>query len=180
MEKIMGYCLSWLAVKDMPAEKIFKTLGLKKSEGNNRCPEIDFSYIDMHNGWHIVIVNGDDVMTAKTSWLKELSYQAEVISAFAEEHVMYSAASAWRDGKRIWFIEHNLERGDEDLQTEGTLPECFEEVHQELLNERKNDPHPCDYIFDVPIIVGMKITGYIHDRTIPGLDEEVYWELVEV
>lgn len=175
----MGFCISWIAVKDVAPEKIFETLGLKKTSNNSGSPDVDYSYIDMKNGWHVIVANHLDVITEREAWVLELSKHAQTIAAFAEEHVMYTAAGCWENGKRVWFIEHNSERGLEDLKTEGTLPACFERVYKELLNQLKTDPAPCDYLFDVPVEVSREITGYRHDQWLLSPEDEVYWVLTK-
>jgi hypothetical protein len=174
----MGFSLSWIAVKDISVEKLFETIGVEKTGEFSECPEEELCYLDRMNGWRLIIANHDCLMESKVAWLTELSSDREVISVFVEEHVMYSAACCWRNGKREWFVEHDCERGLEDVKTEGVLPECFQEVHDGLMAELRNDKNPCDYLFDVPVEIGRRLTGFVHDRTMEDLDEEVYWELV--
>lgn len=175
----MGVSISWIAVKDVAPEKIFEHIGLKKTTNKSDWTKFEYSYIDMKNGWHLIIAYRVDVITERESWVLKLSELAQTIAVFVEEHVMYSAACCFENGKRVWFIEHDCERGLEDVKTDGTLPTCFEKVHKDLLSQLKSDPDPCDYLFDVPVEVSRAFTGYRYDQWHLNPEDEVYWELVK-
>lgn len=89
---------------------------------------------------------------------------------------MYSRASGWKDGRRVWSITHDLQRGNGHLEAEGDVPPVFAPVRDRLIAEQLSRDH-ADYIFDVPVEVAKALTGFRHDRDIPGAADEPYERL---
>ncbi|MBX9573015.1 MAG: hypothetical protein K2X77_29230 [Candidatus Obscuribacterales bacterium] len=171
----MGFSLSWLAVKNVPESTLLTKIGAQKTGKNSEVPDWKLSYFDRGKEWHWLVENNVDMMRDKKDLLITLSKGTELICVVVEEHVMYSAASEWKDGVRVWLIEHDNERGGlQDIRAEGTVPDCYQETRTDLLKQLMSDPET-DYLFDVPTTVAMKICGYKHDE-VPDTDD-VYWEL---
>ena len=86
---------------------------------------------------------------------------------------MASAAFYYRDGKRLWNVVHESDSGVDHLDTEGDIPDPFNEIRKAAVeNQRKEDlrerdPNEIlgvDYIFDIPVRLATALTGYSHDR----------------
>ena len=169
----MGFSLSWLAVKELSEEAITSALGLCKTGKTDEVPDWDMSYMK-RDGWHFIFLNHDDIESVRPSWIRTLSNSTEVISVFVEEHVMFSRASCWREGKLVWSVEHDNERGGlADIRSVGLVPASYEGIRGELLQQLKNDPEPCDYLFDAPTMLAQEITNFKHDES----SEDTFWEL---
>ena len=169
----MGFSLSWLAVNKLSEDAIISALGLRKTGKSDEVPDWEISYMEQ-GAWCFVFLNHDDIESVKPSWVQTLSKSTEVISVFVEEHVMYSRASCWKDGKRVWSVEHDNERGGlADVRSEGLVPASYQAILSELLQRLKEDPEPCDYLFDAPTMLAQDITSYKHDES----GENTFWEL---
>ena len=91
--------------------------------------------------------------------LAMLSRDCEVITCIAEEHVMFSGALAWNDGRLVWSVEHDAEKRLQHLDAHGNLPEIFTVVRKRFSGEQslKGD---ADYLFDVPVEVRESDHGF--------------------
>ena len=171
----MGYSLSWLAVKNVSELDILNKVCAKRTGNKDEAPDYDFNYMERDGEWRWLIENRVDMIRDKEDWLTVLSSGAELVCVVVEEHVMYSAATGWKDGKRLWSIEHDNERGGlEDIKATGALPETYEKVRTDLLQKLMADPET-DYMFDVPTRVAELITGFKHDEAPKSAD--TFWEL---
>jgi hypothetical protein len=75
---------------------------------------------------------------------------------------MCSTASGWKNGQRIWHVDHDSETSVENLTATGELPAEFAGIHRELQAQQDAEgPDGCvDYIFDVPVKLTEALTGY--------------------
>lgn len=171
----MGFSLSWLAVKNVTENTLLASISATKTGKSAEFPEEKLSYLNRGNNWLWVFANRVDIIHEKTEWLSRLSRGTELVSVFVEEHVMYSAATCWKDGEQAWFIEHDNDRGGlEDIKTVGDLPSCYQTIFNDLQQKLKEDPE-CDFMFDVPTEVAKELTGYKHDDM--GEPGDTFWEL---
>lgn len=159
----MGLSLSWIAVKDMPKAELIAIYKAEKTGKSRAFTGYDFALLEKRNGWSAALGYEEDYINEQKSLLRALSENHDVMSVVIEEHVMYSAATLCRGGKQVWLIEHDLNKGPEHMRAEGELPPCFVEIHERLLAKRRNDPSPCDYLFDVPVKVAQELTGIHHE-----------------
>jgi len=99
---------------------------------------------------------------------EKLSRGARAVVCVVEDHVMYSKASEWRDGREIWSITRDPEQDGEDdkrhLKATGELPEVFEPIRkQRMAEEQQENDHEVDYLYSVPNDVASKIVGARYD-----------------
>jgi len=164
---IVGFCVSWIVVRDLAPEKIFETIGMKVSAKPADPLALHwsapwsayYSYRDLKNGWHVIEADNIDLISEKEPWLLKLSELAPTYAYHEEEHVMYSSGAGYENGKRIWYIEHNSERGLEDLITEGRLPACFDEIYSRRLGLLKSGADCGNTLMGVPVAVIQTFIG---------------------
>ncbi len=115
----MGYSLSWAAIKNGKPEAIHSLLGLRPTEVWVRIHESKTVGANLPTGWYLVSFKrkelGADILT-------KLSSMAEVVYCFVEDHVMFSRASGWKDGKFLWSVTHDREKGIYHLEIKGDAP----------------------------------------------------------
>jgi hypothetical protein len=177
----MGYSLAWLAIKGKEPRAVLETLGFASSGTFEPIPESDLVAATLPTGWYLIIT--DDEQVAPDSTLQQLTVNCEAVTCFVEEHVMVSTASGWRDGRCIWTITHESERGIEHLETSGELPSEFPAIRDRLqANQQAEDTTSpaCDYIFDIPVTVAESLTGYRHDGEIPEIGDRGFEVLTYV
>jgi hypothetical protein len=158
----MGVCLTWFAVKGKPPESVRSELGTKNTGQSVSFPNSRSRIVAamLPNDWYLV--QRFNYECRDESLLKQLSTGCEVICLFVEEHVMFSRASGWKDGKQIWSIIHNSELGENHLETTGEKPSELIPIQEKV--QSKRDAGDGDY-FNIPCAVAADLTGYCYDAS---------------
>jgi len=87
---------------------------------------------------------------------------------------MASSASAWKNGRKVWWLDYKGEDGVSDVRVNGELPPEFASIHERLRKEQAADQEgDCDFMHDTPIELAEVITGFRHDATCPGVTFEI-------
>ncbi|HEY1122925.1 MAG TPA: hypothetical protein VGE67_15040 [Haloferula sp.] len=107
---------------------------------------------------------------------KELIAQApEAITCFVEEHVMASGAAAWKNGKEIWSVDHESEKGIFHLDIKGTPPEALAGIARSSRAEQEaegGESSDVDLTFDVPVALVESLVGFRHDGNVDYGDRD--------
>ncbi len=106
---IMGWCLTWFAVKDKDPETVRADLGLRFNGERVSSPIPRIAGAGLPGGRYLVQRLRYECRDAAV--YARLSAGCEVVSLFVEEHVMVSSASGWKDGRRLWSVMHEDEQG---------------------------------------------------------------------
>lgn len=178
----MGWNLSYLAVRGVPPAVARERIGVRSTGEFEVFHESDFNGIAIEGGWYVVLTRDLGLI----DWLEldAVSAGAELVTCMLSSTVMVSSAACWRDGRRIWSIEHPERGGGEyRLIAEGALPESYASILERLVArqveaDRLNDN--VDYIFNVPVDVAGSVTrfDYMDDRP-PGTEGDAPWEILE-
>jgi hypothetical protein len=183
----MGYSLSWLAIKGKAPRAVLDELGFRPTGERLEFPEAPLSAATIPNGWYLIVSDHTEYV-ASDSVLEHLTADCEAVTCYVEEHVMFSGATGWKNGRRCWSVNHDAQRNIEHLETEGELPASFNSIRDRLFSKQKEEnirkagirrpwfrrralsfsEMACDYIFGIPVEVAREVTGYQHDRDIPG------------
>jgi hypothetical protein len=121
-------------------------------------------------------VIANDCNYADRAPLKRLSRGAEVVACAVEEHIMVSGASGYTDGEEQWCMTHDPERGLNHLAIYGDPPKGAVAIHKRADAKQAadgGDESEVDYLFEVPVEVAAKLTGFRHDRCVPANQFEV-------
>jgi hypothetical protein len=154
----MGACLSAYAIKGKPPAAVQRALGLRATAKPGNYHESRFSGAMTPTGWYLVCQRRHEATAAE---MGRLSEGCEAAACFVEEHVMFSSASGWKDGREIWCVVHEAARDSTHLEVRGTPPPRFAAIRDELF--AKQTLETCDYIFDIPVSVFADLTGFRHD-----------------
>jgi len=93
---------------------------------------------------------------------------------------MFSSASAWKNGNKVWRVAHN---GEEDnvlhLESSGDLPPEFESIRKNVFAKQAQeaaepDDLKVDHVYELPAELAKKLTGFRHDQDTPGLVDEAF------
>jgi hypothetical protein len=80
---------------------------------------------------------------------------------------MASAALLYKNGRRVWTVTHESERGRYDLSVDGHPPDLFRDLRDSLLKQQDSaggENADVDFVFDVPVQLAAELCGYRHDR----------------
>src|ERR1700677_363731 len=177
----MGFSIFYLAVKGKSPDAVHQELGLHAT-GERECfPESPVTAAVLADGWHLTVWNHARIRKAVQAGsrgciLDRLSSGCELLTCYAEEHVMYSAATAWKDGRKIWAVIHDAQKNTRHLVAEGELPPDFASIRDELMSLQDDEgDDACDNVFEIPVTTVQKLTGYRYDKIMiePGDPFEV-------
>jgi hypothetical protein len=165
----MGFSLSWVAVQGQQPEVVLAEFVLRATGRYEELPEAPTVGAKLPGGWYIVVADGCDFPFVRQRALRRLSLASEVVMCTVEEHVMYSAAMGWADGREVWSVDHDAQQGIRHLDAQGVLPPAFAGIRDRLEAEQEaagGDQARVDFISDVPVTLAERLTGFRHDRVL--------------
>jgi hypothetical protein len=164
---MMGFAISWLAVKGKNKDQILAELDLRDSGEVDDAYEVPMSGAHLRDGWYMLFLNAYDHPFVQPAFLKDFSARCDVVACQVEEHVMASTAVMHADGQRLWRVHHEGDVRIENLTTEGALPANFAAIRDRLIKQQKDEggnPPEVDYYFDIPLTLALSICGFKHDE----------------
>lgn len=169
----MGFALTWVAVRGKPRNRVLADLGLQETGVWKELPESPITGAQLPGDWYAVIFNRDTASLFDGDSLQRVSTGAEVVVCMVEEHVKCSGASGWKNGREVWSVRRDAEAVG--VAATGKLPKQYAAIARELQARQDaaegegSEEHGVDFLFDIPIELAHALTGYRHDRDIPGL-----------
>lgn len=175
----MGFKISWLAFENVEKGRLLEELGFRDTAIRDEANESPFSAAQLKNGWSIIWSN--DFEWAETQPVKLSFPGGRAVSCQLHEGVMVSIAHGAQDGIERWSVSHDAQAGLMDLTIHGDTPAELAEVKSRLFAEQAQEDKThaeVDLIFDIPIDLAEKITGFRHDLwEIDG--ERPAWTIIE-
>ena len=174
----MGFAISWLAVKGKPSETVTRELGLTPTGEKTLYGDSFFTGHTFSNGWFLLVINECEHNFVKQNTLASLSNSCEVIACVIEEHVMFSSSELWKNGARIWRIEHDAQKSIDHITSFGSLPESYSAIEREFSEEQKKaggKNADTDYFFEIPLQTAKRIVGFKHDESSPEDEDFVVY-----
>ena len=155
----MGACLTWFAVKGREPDIARAELGLRSTGRWLDYPKVPrIAGAPLKSGWYLIQRYRYECRNPAV--YARLSAGCEVVSLFVEEHVMVSWACAWKNGKRLWWVKYDSEKGEQHLEFDGEPPPEFFSLRARV--QAKPDAGIGDY-FDIPCGVARALAGYCYD-----------------
>ncbi len=173
----MGYSLSWLAVKGLTKDAVLNTLGLVEAPGDDEQneegvypPAFDHSLAELPSGWIVILTKDFGYPTPKR--MAAVSVGGTAIACSIEEHVMYSVARLYKDGKAVWSVDHNGgELGVYHLDVAGDPPPELAPIRDRVAADQESEggeDADVDLMFDVPGELSLSLCGYRFDAEEDG------------
>ncbi|MCA1596582.1 MAG: hypothetical protein LC772_09195 [Chloroflexi bacterium] len=171
----MGFAISWLGVKGEPADTVAHNLCLERTGEVTDYAESLFTGRTLSNGWFLLVIDECGHGFAAPASLAALSSDCEVIACSIEEHIGFCSSELWRNGTRVWFVEHDGEKGVEHLRYFGVPPDAFWAIEKER-SSRQDDADgttaDVDYFFEIPLLTAKSIVGFMHDEANRELNDD--------
>jgi Family of unknown function (DUF6461) len=164
----MGYSIAWLAAQGKPPQSLLAEIDLRPTGKAGEFADHPVVGAALEDGWYLLVAQGCDHRMISDRVLKTLSRGCRVIACSVEEHVMFSAAWLWEDGKCVWSVSHQGDEKTHDLSADGVLPEFFAGVRDELLARQAaegGEDAEVDYVFEIPLELARRISGFKHDSS---------------
>jgi hypothetical protein len=176
----MGYSLFWLAVKGKALPDLLAQFELALTGETEEIPESDIASAELPSGWNLILWN--DGPPPPEAQFAGASSNGQSIFYFVEEHVMSSLCDSWKDGSLAWSVRHNAtwKNGHvyegESLAIDGQPRDPFPTIRARLEAEQKEHnktkqpiEHQVDFVFDIPVDLAEALTGFRHDKDVPGV-----------
>ena len=168
----MGFSISWIAVRSDRADAACRRIGLRRTGETAAFFDFPISGTVLPTAWYIAVFNDIAHPLQRAERLPQISAEFPVLRCLVEEHAMYSAAEAWIAGERAWHIVHDPRIGRDHLSTTGDVPAEFAAIERDVTARRQSAPRmaplvPVDYVFDAPLLMAQRITGFKHDESPP-------------
>jgi len=161
----LGYSISWIAFQGKGKNHVLPLLALSDSGEIDEANESPASAAALPTGWYVVFFN--DYFFPTPERLAKVSVGCVVVACQVEEHMMASASSLYENGRHVWTVAHEAERGLYDLSIYGDPPARFAELRDKLHKQQMEaggENADVDYVFDVPLDLAAELCGYRHDR----------------
>lgn len=169
----MGFSVSWLGLRGLG---IKEAAALLQVEVGDQIDAFDAPMNAYANeNWAIVILDECRFPGPPDQFLAAISKGRELVVVHIEEHVMFSHAELWRDGRSVWKVGHSGDQNIGDLHATGDIPASFETLRQQALS-KQGDEDDVDYVFDIPLDLAAELTSFRHDEWAP---DQLFFELVE-
>lgn len=178
----MGCAISWLAVSGKSIAEIHESLGLSSTGERRARSEGPINGALLSTGWYLICIDDFDHALVSSTVLERLSKGCRVVMCQVEEHVMYSGATLYEDGRQTWRVEHSGDIDTRDLQCEGEVPAMFERlalaisVRQDLADAWREN---VDHYFECPLELARQLTGYSYDDA-PDTVGDLPFEILEM
>ena len=161
----MGYSISWLAIRGQG--ELAAALGLKRTGKKANYGEAMYTGRRLAGGWFLMVMNECEHPFVAPESLSKLSVGAELLACSVEEHVMVSTSELWKDGAKVWRIEHNAQESIDHIKESGVLPEGYSDIKNALSKKQEDaggTEADTDYFFDIPLATAKRIVGFKHDE----------------
>jgi hypothetical protein len=164
---------TWLAVKGKAAPAICSDLALRASMPVTRPRHFALEGAMSDAGWYVIVADGWNHRLIQPPMLTALSAWCEVLTCTADERNLSSAATGWREGRRLWSISYEGEESPGVFATEGELPPALIQIRKELTAASEAEDAGdllVDPLFEIPIETVRQATGYRPDQASPAFD----------
>lgn len=167
----MGFSLSWLAVKGKSTATVLAELQLRPTGEDGIEGDSAFVGAAADDGWYLIVAAGAEHRMLSADVAGPLSRGCDVLTCTVEEHVMFSQASGWRDGGRLWTVTHRGEDGPVGIEETGELPAGYPAIRDALMAKQVaagGAEADVDFLFDIPVVLVQTFSGYKHDEVNPA------------
>ena len=94
---------------------------------------------------------------------------------------MFSDATGWQNGKRLWRVTHKGEDDPKGILAEGTLPAEYASIRDDFISRQDaegGEKADVDFLFEIPVVLAQTFVDYKHDEESPAFDKNGF-ELLE-
>jgi hypothetical protein len=175
----MGIALSWVAVSALSVEETLLRLSLTNTGTDCRYPFKGIASHTLQNDWFLIAAQGCEHRIVKAASMSALSQGCIAVACVIEEHVNYAATEFWKDGERMWRIQHQGDEDSENIAFQGQVPQRFHELLATVEQEDSENPDS-HFHMDIPLVLAKELCGFRHDESNASFDSTPFKELAEL
>lgn len=168
----MGVSLSWVAVSGKSSEIICVEMEFSRTGRFEPFPTVKVSVMGHFPkaGWALILEEGCEAPILNARRMCRLSRECEVVTCTVDERVMFSEATGWKNGNRVWVVTHQGEHGPAGNRVSGDLPKQYGEITDSLTAQQELAGGVCaevDYLFNAPLDLVNSLVGFSYDSKPP-------------
>jgi hypothetical protein len=160
----MGTSTQWLAVEGATIDDVARHMGLVTVEAARAPQDAWEAFTVPKTGWVVFMqAMQHSGLVYEPAVLTDLSRRFRVVACDEEDHVMYSAACEWQDGRERWAVVHDWQEGAKHLEIRGEPPDGWQAVRDDILAQQAKadaQKEDVDLVYDIPLVIAQKIVGY--------------------
>lgn len=163
---------TWLAVRRKAPEAVCAALGLRAGMAVTRPRRFALEGAAA-SGWFLIVGDGRDHRLIQEPVLTLLSADCEVLTCTVDEPNLFSAATGWTHGRRLWSVSYDGDAQPGDVVAEGDLPVTFAIIRQDHVTKSQAEDAGdllLDPLFEIPIALVRNAVGYRPDEPSPAFD----------
>lgn len=174
----MGHALSWIATRGLDKDLLHSRLQLSATGTPALKRDLRAQSREQPDGWRLVILGCAEHPFLKDSHLAALSQGCTALACNVEEHVMFSSAEQWTDGRCLWRLRHQGDIGLHNLEVLGDPPDSFRKIESDCRKRQATDTEqpPVDFTFEIPLLVAKSIVMFKHDESDWEGFESLQWQ----
>jgi hypothetical protein len=164
---------TWLAVTGKTTEQILSDLDLRAGMAVTRQDGFALIGASSDAGWYLIVGDGFDHRLIQEPVLTKLSAGCEVLTCTCEVRNLSSAASGWRNGRRLWTVGYEGEDKPDEVAASGELPAGFAALKQEQIGKSEAEDAGdllLDPLFEIPLELVNRAVGYRPDEPSRSFD----------
>lgn len=168
----MGRSVWWVAVEGKAPGQVLDELGLEAGEVVDDYDSAPLTGIPLPSGWYLVAVNKDAPVWYEYDAVAGLSKGCRAILFQGQETAMYTTLSEYRDGRRIWHLEHD---GDPNapVAADGDPPPEFHAINDEIDRGLEEDEDASSR-YEVTVRLGKALVGFEYYEWAPEDPQELH------
>jgi hypothetical protein len=160
----MSVNLDWIGVQGGDRTSILNRLGFEPIGEASSEMNPGYACVELPGDWLILVAQRRSFPFDKA--LGGLATEAMVLSCEVYEVSMGSSVRALQNGKSIWSVSHDPDKGGAGLEIDGEPPLSFNAIRSALEAEQnKDDEDDVDYMFDAPVRLAHSVCGYNPGQT---------------
>ena len=145
---------TWLVTKGKSADAVCNDLDLR--QGMAARDVLSFALVGAGSdaGWYLIVAEGLDHRLIQEPVLTKLSSGCEVLTCTVEERNLFSAATGWQDGRRLWSVTYDGEEVPGEVVAEGELPFAYEGIRRNFTAKAAAEDAGdllLDPLFEIPV-----------------------------
>jgi len=164
---------SWLAARGKTVDAICAELELTVGMAVTRPRRFALEGAGSDAGWYLIVGDGRDHRLIQEPVLTRLSEGCEVLTCTVEERNLYSAATGWKNGRRLWSVCYEGEDQPGVVAAEGDLPVTYVLIHRDYTARSQAEDAGdllLDPLFEIPIELVRNAVAYRPDERSPAFD----------
>jgi hypothetical protein len=169
----MGFALSWLAVRQKSPAEVHAALGLRATDARGELGDAPVLGAPAKCDWYLIVAEGAEHPYLAPAIATHVSAACELLTCTVEEHVMFSQASGWRDGRLVWSVTHRGEDGPVGLDVTGDPPSDLAGIRARFEARQAAEggaDADVDHLFEIPVVLVQQFTGFKHDEPSPEVE----------